>query len=169
MGLGYISARQPSKQARKMPGLGPVGQKYESFSRGVIAALNVARLWHFVLVLVVVLVLERGGSGVLQKLRTERWTRIPPQIYVETSQGRRRGRERLGEAATTRTIERGCPFYRTPPTTNPSASRVERILATWSPWISMIRSFTVPPVLQAARSFFATFSMTETGRWVAKS
>jgi hypothetical protein len=52
----------------------------------------------------------------------------------------------------------------TPATRKPSASRVARILATWSPWISMVRSFTVPPVLHAVRSFFATFSMIETGR-----
>jgi hypothetical protein len=57
----------------------------------------------------------------------------------------------------------------TPPTTKPSASSVARTLATWSPWISMVRSLTVPPVLQAARSFLATFSIMEAGKWVAKS
>ena len=60
--------------------------------------------------------------------------------------------------------ERVLGVHFTPATRKPSASRVARILATWSPWISMVRSFTVPPVLQAVRSFFATFSMMETGR-----
>jgi hypothetical protein len=54
--------------------------------------------------------------------------------------------------------------YLTPPTTKPSASRVSRTLAIWSPWISMVRSFTVPPVLHAARNIFATFSICEGGK-----
>jgi hypothetical protein len=65
---------------------------------------------------------------------------------------------------------RGNPgVHLTPPTMKPSASSAARTLATWSPWISIVRSFTVPPVLHADRSFFATFSMIEAGRWVAKS
>ena|SRR5215469_5639300 len=59
--------------------------------------------------------------------------------------------------------------YLTPPTMKPSASSVARTLVIWSPWISMVRSFTVPPVLHADRNFFATFSICESGRWVAKS
>jgi hypothetical protein len=65
--------------------------------------------------------------------------------------------------------ERIATSYRTPPTAKPSASSVALTLATWSPWISMVRSLTVPPVLQVVRSFLATFSMMETGRCVAKS
>ena len=44
---------------------------------------------------ILVLVLEKGGSGVLQKLRTERWVRIAAQTYVHTPfRGRGRGRLR---------------------------------------------------------------------------
>jgi hypothetical protein len=79
-----------------MPSCGAGLSKSMKAFKGVDSFPAPYQLGHFVLVL------EKGGSEVLQKLRTERWTRIP---------GAKLHRHPFSR---TRTIESGCALFHAP-------------------------------------------------------